>query len=106
MQNTDRIPVNEARALRVLEIMNDFRTLQLHVSAQLRRPQATPPDSDAANEVGFVLLRQCNVAAQVILSTNFNPGSLGLQGGHVGEGDLEKATLQRYTGSFYLLDHS
>ena len=88
-------PVNEARALRVLEIMNDFRTLQLHISVQLQRPQARAPDSASLYDEGYVVIRHCNAESQAILATHFNPGSLGIQGGEVDESEVQKATLQR-----------
>ncbi|KKY18409.1 hypothetical protein UCRPC4_g04945 [Phaeomoniella chlamydospora] len=87
--------LNEARSLRILEIMNDFRTLQLHISSHLQRPQARVPDNNAIYEEGYVVLRQCSADAQAILATHFNPGSLGLQNSDFGEGEVQKATLQR-----------
>lgn len=75
--------------------MNDFRTLQLHISAQIQRPQARAPDSSSMYEEGYVVLRQCGAEAQAILATHFNPGSLGLQGVDGGEGDAQKVALQR-----------
>ena len=45
---------------------------------------------------GYVVLRHCGAESQAILATHFNPGSLGLQGGQVGESEVQKATLQRY----------
>jgi len=87
---------NEARAMRILEIMNDFRTLQLHISSHITRTQANPPDQQSYWADGFVVLRQCAADAQAILATHYNPGSIGLQSGQVGESEVHKATLQRY----------
>jgi hypothetical protein len=86
---------NEARAMRILEIMNDFRTLQLHISSHITRAEARPPSRDQYYLDGFVVLRQCGAEAQAILATHYNPGSLGLQGGAVGQTEVDKATLQR-----------
>jgi hypothetical protein len=82
--------VNEARALRVVEIMNDFRTIQLHISSHISRAQANPPDQQAYYADG-----------QAILATHFNQGSLGLAGG-ISESEVQKATLQRQIYAFIL----
>lgn len=87
---------NEPRALRVLEIMNDFRTLQVHITSLVTRPEATPPDQASYYLDGYSLLRQCTAEAQAILATNYNPGSLGMnQGGRVPDTEVQRATLQR-----------
>ena len=86
--------VNEARALRVVEIMNDFRTIQLHISSHISRVQAHPPNQQSYYADGYVVLRHCSVEGQAILATHFNPGSLGLSGG-ISESEIQKATLQR-----------
>jgi hypothetical protein len=92
---TLRSLVNQARAMRILEIMNDFRTLQLHISSHVSRAQANPPDQASYYHDGYIVMRQCAADAQAILATHFNPGSMGLQGGAVGEGEVQKATMQR-----------
>lgn len=86
---------NEARALRVLEIMNDFRTLQTHITALVTRSEATPPDEASFYYDGYVVLRQCNIEAQAILATHYNPGNLGLEPGRISDTEVQKATLQR-----------
>lgn len=93
--NRDSYLVNEARALRVVEIMNDFRTLQIHISTHLSRPQASPPNDESYYEEGYVVLRQCHAEAQAVLATHFNPGDIGLESGNIGEGEHQKATLRR-----------
>jgi hypothetical protein len=85
---------NEARAMRILEIMNDFRTLQLHISSHTNRSQVNPTDQSYYAD-GFVVLRQCKADAEAILATHYNPGNIGLQSGQVGESEVHKATLQR-----------
>jgi hypothetical protein len=90
-----RSTVNQARAMRILEIMNDFRTVQLHISSHASRAQANPPDQASYYHDGYVVMRQCSADAQAILATHFNPGTLGLQGGAAGEGEVQKATMQR-----------
>lgn len=87
---------NEARALRVLEIMNDFRTLQVHITSLVTRTEANPPDQASYYLDGYVVLRQCNAEAQAILATHYNPGSLGLESGRVPDTEVQKATLQRW----------
>lgn len=87
---------NEARALRVLEIMNDFRTLQVHITSLVTRPEAEAPDAASRYLDGYALLRQCNAEAQAILATQYNPGSLGIEPGRVPDTEVQKATLQRY----------
>lgn len=87
---------NEARALRVLEIMNDFRTLQVHITSLVSRPEATPPDQASQYLEGYAVLRQCNAQAQAILATRYSPGSLGIEPGRsVPDTEVQKATLQR-----------
>ena len=59
--------VNDARAIRIAEIMTDFRNLQ-HYLVQLR---ATPTAEEYYLE-GYSLLRQCTSEAQTILQTPFS----------------------------------
>lgn len=87
--------VNEARAMRVMELMNDFRTLQIHVTSLITRSEANPPDQQSYYLDGYVVLRQCAAESQAVLASHFNPGSIGLQAGHVPETEVQKATLQR-----------
>ncbi|EXJ95608.1 hypothetical protein A1O1_00730 [Capronia coronata CBS 617.96] len=86
---------NEARAMRILEIMNDFRTLQIHIASLITRNEATPSDEQFYYLDGYVVLRQCEAESQAILATHYNPGNIGLQSGHVAETEVQKATLQR-----------
>lgn len=65
------ILVNEARAIRVAEIMTDFRNLQ-HYLAQLR---LTPTAEEYYLE-GYSLLRECINDAQSVLQQPFS-GSVG-----------------------------
>ena len=92
---TDGIAGNEARAMRILEIMNDFRTLQIHINSLITRREASPPDQHSYYLDGYVVLRQCAAESQAILATHYNPGNLGLQSGQVDETEVTKATLQR-----------
>lgn len=82
--------------MRIMEIMNDFRTLQMHISSLITRASASPPDRESHYLDGYVVLRQCDAEAQAILATHFNPGNLGFQAGSVAESEVQKATLQRY----------
>lgn len=81
--------------MRILEIMNDFRTLQHHISSIITRPAANPVDQESYYLDGYVVLRQCAAESQAILASHYNPGNLGLQSGSVSESEVEKATLQR-----------
>ena len=87
--------VNQARAMRILEIMNDFRTVQLHVSSHVSRAQANPPDQASYYHDGYVVMRQCEAEAQAILAGHYEPGSIGLPTGIIGENEVQKATMQR-----------
>ncbi|KAK2754027.1 hypothetical protein FQN54_007196 [Arachnomyces sp. PD_36] len=79
--------LNDARALRVAEIMNDFRTLQFHISQQ----KTTPPSEDQ-NKEGYALMRQCSTEAQALLVSQYNPGPSQNAGD---DGEKEKVQLQR-----------
>jgi hypothetical protein len=76
--------------------MNDFRTLQLHISSLITRNEAHPPDQQSYYLDGYVVLRQGAAESQAILATHYNPGNLGLQAGNIPETEVQKATLQRY----------
>ena len=82
--------------MRVLEIMNDFRTLQHHISSLVGRTAARAPDEQSYYLDGYVVLRQCEAESRAILATHYNPRSLGHPGHNVPETELHKAELQRY----------
>ena len=73
--------------MRVAEVMNDFRTLQHHIT-QL---QASPQTSEYYEE-GYVILRQCQSEAQAVLAAQYDTGFLQVPGG---AGEQEKRQLQR-----------
>jgi hypothetical protein len=81
--------------MRILEIMNDFRTVQLHISSHVTRAQANPPDQESYYHDGYVVMRQCSAEAQAILAGHYNPGNLGMQAGGAGDGEAQKTTMQR-----------
>ncbi|OAL31593.1 hypothetical protein AYO22_01185 [Fonsecaea multimorphosa] len=87
--------LNEARAMRVMEIMNDFRTLQIHINSLITRSEANPPNQESYYLDGYVVLRQCAAESQAVLAGHFNPGNLGLQSGSIPETEVQKASLQR-----------
>lgn len=95
---------NEARAMRILEIMNDFRTLQIHIESLVHRAEASPPDRQSEYADGYVVLRQCRAEAEAILATHFNPGNLGLQSSQITESEVQQATLQRCQSSSSSVD--
>ncbi|KAJ5174402.1 uncharacterized protein N7482_000279 [Penicillium canariense] len=78
--------LNQARAVRVAELINDYRTLLLHISHQ--QVDAIPEDY---YEEGFVVLRECHAAAQRLLSANYQPCPVTGRG----NAETEKAELQR-----------
>ncbi|OJJ51593.1 hypothetical protein ASPZODRAFT_138668 [Penicilliopsis zonata CBS 506.65] len=79
--------LNQARALRVAEIINDYRTLLLHISQQ---------KMDVAQEdyweEGFVVLRESLAAAQKLMASNYTPTPVGNAGNAA---EAEKAELRR-----------
>ncbi|OAG11575.1 uncharacterized protein CC84DRAFT_40620 [Paraphaeosphaeria sporulosa] len=77
--------LNDARAMRIAEIMNDFRNLQ-HYLSQLR---ASPTAEEYYLE-GYSLLRQCSSEAQSILTTPFAATS----GATGGDPEREKQQLR------------
>ncbi|KAJ4299441.1 hypothetical protein N0V90_004686 [Kalmusia sp. IMI 367209] len=77
--------LNDARAIRIAEIMSDFRNLQYYLS-QLR---ASPTAEEYYLE-GYSLLRQCTSEAQAILSTPFAATS----GATGGDPEREKQQLR------------
>ncbi|KAH7093521.1 hypothetical protein FB567DRAFT_175546 [Paraphoma chrysanthemicola] len=77
--------LNDARAMRVAEIMTDFRNLQ-HYLIQLR---ASPTAEEYYLE-GYSLLRQCQSEAQTILQTPF----AGHTGASAGDPEQEKRQLR------------
>lgn len=82
---THLLLVNDARAIRVAEIMSDFRNLQYYLS-QLR---PTPMAEEYYLE-GYSLLRQCSAEAQTILATPFAATS----GATGGDPEREKQQLR------------
>ena len=82
------LTVNQARAMRVAEIINDYRTLLLHISQQ--RMEVCQADH---NEEGYVVLRESLASAQNLSSVNYQPCPVTGQGNV----ETEKAELQRYT---------
>lgn len=80
--------VNQARALRVAEIINDYRTLLLHVPQQ--DVEASPEDYW---EEGYVVIRECLAAAQALLASNYTPGTVS---GLANSDEVEKVQLQQY----------
>lgn len=77
--------VNDARAMRIAEIMTDFRNLQ-HYLSQLR---ATPTAEEYYLE-GYSLLRSCASEAQTILQTPFSAST----GASSGDPEREKQQLK------------
>ncbi|KAI4120462.1 MAG: hypothetical protein LQ338_007005 [Usnochroma carphineum] len=79
--------VNEARALRVVEIMNEFQSLQCRIAEYAPNP---PPEEYF--EEGYQVLRQCRAEALAVLAAPF---PLDLSQVPSGDGEQEKRQLQR-----------
>lgn len=80
--------VNEARAMRVAELMNDFQNLQ----SQIAQSQI-PLSPDGYNDEGYRVFRQCRAEGQELLAAPFSPELLQAP---MGPGEAEKRQLQRY----------
>lgn len=83
--------VNQARAMRVAEIINDYRTLLLHISQQ-----NVEASQEEYWEDGFVVLRESLASAQTLMSANYQACPVTGQGNV----ETEKAELQRYIHSY------
>ncbi|KZF19035.1 hypothetical protein L228DRAFT_251593 [Xylona heveae TC161] len=79
--------LNDTRAMRVAEIMNEFRVLQLRI-AQIK----VYPTAAEYQEEGYVILRQCSSEGQSLLSAPFSAAA---GSGSGGSGEQEKAQLRR-----------
>ncbi|CAG7985628.1 unnamed protein product [Penicillium olsonii] len=79
--------LNQARAMRVAEIINDYRTLLLHIPQQ-----NVEASQEEYWEEGFVVLRESLASAQSLMSTNYQTCPVTGQGNV----ETEKAELQRY----------
>ncbi|KAJ5494127.1 hypothetical protein N7463_010214 [Penicillium fimorum] len=77
---------NQARAMRVAEIINDYRTLLLHISQQ-----HVEPSQEEYWEDGFVVLRESLASAQTLMAANYQHCPVTGQGNV----ETEKAELQR-----------
>ncbi|KNG79904.1 hypothetical protein ANOM_011689, partial [Aspergillus nomiae NRRL 13137] len=77
--------VNQARALRVAEIINDYRTLLVHISQQ-----DIPVRAEDCGQPGYVVIRESLAAAQALMSSNYTP--VVPTGGN--DAETEKAELQ------------
>ncbi|KAJ5155602.1 hypothetical protein N7492_008405 [Penicillium capsulatum] len=78
--------LNQARAVRMAELINDYRTLLLHIPQQ--NVQVSAEDY---YEEGFAVLRECLAAAQNLMAANYHPCPVTGQGND----ETEKAELQR-----------
>ncbi|KAF2458791.1 hypothetical protein BDY21DRAFT_211891 [Lineolata rhizophorae] len=80
--------LNDARALRVAEIMTDFRNLQHYIAAI----RASPTAEEYYLE-GYTILRACVAEAQALLAAPPFPET-GSGGGGTGDGEAEKRQLR------------
>ncbi|KAF2841895.1 hypothetical protein M501DRAFT_998098 [Patellaria atrata CBS 101060] len=77
--------LNEARAMRVAEIISDFRNLQ-HYIAQIN----ASPSAEEYYLEGYALLRQCAVEAQSVLAQPFSASAASPRG----DSEMEKQQLR------------
>jgi hypothetical protein len=80
--------VNDARAMRIAEVMEHFRVIQLQIAAC----QANPPPSQAQAR-GYQVLRQCHTEAQLLLALPFNAAPASAPNS---PGENTKRQLQKY----------
>ncbi len=94
-ESTDRPSVNEARALRVVEIINDFQSLQRRIAEY-----APNPAPEEYFEEGYQVLRQCRAEAAAVLAAPFP-----LDSSHFSSSseEQEKRQLQRYASTSSIL---
>ena len=88
------MPVNDARAMRVAEIVSDFRNLQ-HYMAQIQ----ASPSAEEYYLPGYSLLRACITEAQAVLAAPYTQSSSAGPGGNL---EAEKAQLRAYVHTFSL----
>ncbi|KAE8352595.1 hypothetical protein BDV28DRAFT_148885 [Aspergillus coremiiformis] len=79
--------LNQARALRVAEIINDYHTLLVHISQQ-----NVPVPAEDCWEQGYVVIQESLVAAQALLASNYTPV---MPPAGRNNAETEKAELQR-----------
>lgn len=79
---------NHARAMRVAEIVSDFRNLQ-HYMAQIQ----SSPSAEEYYLPGYSLLRACITEAQAVLASPYSHGANADPGGDL---EAEKAQLRAY----------
>ncbi|TKA63957.1 hypothetical protein B0A55_09505 [Friedmanniomyces simplex] len=78
--------LNLARAMRVAEIMNDYRNIQNFMAAIRASPSA-----EEYNEEGYLVLRRCVAEAQALLAQPFQTLNTGR-----GDEEHDKMHLRRY----------
>ncbi|KAL4884829.1 hypothetical protein BJY04DRAFT_215277 [Aspergillus karnatakaensis] len=79
--------LNQARALRVAELMNDYRTLLLHIS-QLN-VSVSPEDQ---GEEGYRVLKECLAAANALMASSYRPSP---PSANASSEEAEKSQLRR-----------
>lgn len=62
---------NEARTLRILEILADYRALQSHINGFITRADAQPSTEAEGRLPGYTLMRQVASEAEPVLSTYY-----------------------------------
>lgn len=88
--------VNQARALRVAEIINDYRTLLLHICEE-----TIPSPIEEYFEEGHVIMREGHTAAQALMGSNYTPAAVP---SNASNEEAERAELQRCVPSYKSLN--
>lgn len=63
--------LNDARVLRIMELINDYRSLLIHIMEQIRGISL-----DNAREYGHRVLRQNHAAAQHLIASSYKPAAV------------------------------
>lgn len=82
----DAEAVNQARAMRIAELMTDFRNIQTYMASIRANPSA-----EDYNEEGYQILRRCVSEAQSLLSQPFHSQSMSSR-----DEEQTKLLLRRY----------
>lgn len=86
--------VNDARALRMAEIFNDYRTLLVHISQQ-----DIPVPAEDHYEPGYAVIRESLAAAQALMSSNYTP----VPPTGRNNAEMEKTELRTYVSTYSCL---
>lgn len=81
--------------MRVAEIMNDYRTLMMHINSLVDRREGVPPDAESRNLDGYRIIAHCRAEKEALVNMPPDLRTLGLDTGNVPQTERQKAELQR-----------